>query len=111
MAKKLDGYLPKDLTAERNCLASVLLEPGCLNGEFPEAQDFIDPQHQAIASLIHLARERGMEATAESIYCLADQKKLHDKIGGEQYLVSLMASVPHGGHAKHYAALIITKAV
>src|SRR5579863_5333444 len=101
--KQLDRHLPKDLTAERYCLASVLMDPDCLNGEFPAAADFLEPQHQALASIIHLARERGEKADPEAVYCIAAECNKMKEIGGQEFICALLEALPHSGNAKHYS--------
>jgi hypothetical protein len=109
--KLVEGHLPKDLTAERHCLAAKLLDPELQNGTFPPAVDFLDPQHAALARCIEVAEERGLEVSAETIHVVATEMGQLYKFGGDDFLVTLMDELPHGVHGKHYAREVRDKAI
>jgi hypothetical protein len=106
-----DGALPKDLTAEKHCLAAKLLNPELQNGEFPPAADFFLPEHQALARCIHAAHDRGNEISPETIHVIATERNELQAFGGDDFLIALMEELPHGARGPHFAKLVKDKAI
>lgn len=118
-ASKIFNKLPpQDLDAERGLLGSILL----VNDVIDEVADIVRPDffyldsHQKIfASILRLndAGVRGIDAVTLS----NDLEKRRDdenrsqleEIGGDDYLIAILNSVPHAAHAKYYAGIIRDK--
>lgn len=109
---------PQDLDAERGLLGSILL----VNDVIDEVADIVRPDffyldsHQKIfASILRLndAGVRGIDAVTLSNDLEkrrdAENRSQLEEIGGDDYLISILNSVPHAAHAKYYAGIIRDK--
>lgn len=108
-----DRLPPQDLDAERSLLGSILL----INDVIDEVSDLVMPEsfyldtHQKIYQTIiemHEAGIRGIDAVTLSD--ALEKRKLLEEIGGDEYLIKVLQSVPHAAHAKYYATIIRDKA-
>src|SRR5579863_8210729 len=105
---------PQNLEAERGLLGSVLLD----NHVLDDVADMLVPDHfyleshQRIYRAILRLHESGTHGfdpitVKES---LEKQNELQEA-GGDDYLIELLESVPHAGHAKYYSGIIREKAI
>lgn len=102
---------PQNLNAEMSVIASVLLMVDAIDevGEL-RAEHFYADRHQklwqAIADL-HSKGVRGLDAVtvAEEL----DRRQQLAEIGGSDYLLEVMQSVPNASHAKFYATIVIDR--
>ncbi|MBT6156998.1 MAG: replicative DNA helicase [Planctomycetaceae bacterium] len=109
-----DRLPPQNLDAERSVLGSILLVNEAIDevAEFLDADHFYGDAHRrmyaAIAKL-HDSGIRGIDAVT-----LGNELALHselEEVGGVPYLVEVLESVPHAGHARYYANIVRDKSV
>ena len=109
---ELVRILPQSLEAERAVLGAVLQEPASLLlvMETLQADDFYSPQHQvlfrAMAQLFSQSRNVDivtMDAELARLGAL-------DGIGGTEYLITLIQSVPTSAFLRHYVEIVLEKA-
>lgn len=100
---------PQDLESERAVIASMLLQPNCIDGVMAilSADKFYADSHRRIVKCIAEMWDSGKHA----IDTLTVGKELEkrqelDQVGGVDYLVQIMESVPHAAHSEHYAGLV-----
>jgi replicative DNA helicase len=114
-AEERAGKLPpQNLDAEKSVLGGILLE----NSVLDEVADMLRPEHfyleshkkiyQAVLRLYESGTHAFDSVTVAD--ALEKQGELAD-VGGVDYLVEILAFVPHAAHTKHYAKIIRDKAV
>lgn len=111
---EFDRLPPQNLDAERGVLGSILL----INDALDDVADVINQDHfysdahqhiyEAIRHL-HDAGIRGIDAVtlAEEL----DRRNLLEEIGNADYLLEILAAVPHAAHATYYANIVREKYV
>lgn len=103
---------PQDLDAERGVLGSVMLF-GDMVGDVSgivQAADFYLSAHQSVFAAILKLGEAGTGGI-DALTVSAELERLGQlsEIGGNEYLIQLVESVPHAAHAKYYAELVREK--
>ena len=105
--------LPSDLAAERAMLGCLFRSATALEriGEWFSADMCYLLRHEHIyaAALALAARHEPVDRTT-----VASELQARDQlegIGGESYLVELMATVPHAAHVEHYARTVKNTAI
>lgn len=103
-----DQVPPHNVDAEKSVIASVLL----LNNAYDDVCDvlltrmFYIERHRkiwdAVADLLLAARAVDAVTLAEEL----SRRGEFEDCGGAGYLLELMDTVPHAGHAKHYADIV-----
>lgn len=105
---------PQNLEAEKGLLGSIFLD----NHVLDDVADVLHPDHFYLAShqriyrtilRLHESGTHGFDSITIG-EALDKQNELKES-GGDEYLIELMESVPHGGHAKYYANIIRDKAI
>ncbi len=107
-----DRLPPQSLEAERGVLGSVLLMNEVLDEvtELLSTDHFYTDAHRKIFAAIR--RLYDQHSYAIDPLTLAEELERHgelEDIGGSSYLLQLLESVPHAGHAKHYAGIVREK--
>ncbi len=105
---------PQNLEAERALLGSILLDNHVLDdvADLLRADDFYRDSHQRVYRAIlrlHDSGTHGFDPVTVK-EALEKQNELKD-IGGDDYLMELLESVPHSGHAQYYSKIIRAKAI
>lgn len=104
---------PQNLEAERGVLGSVLL----VNEVFDEVADTLTAAHfyndanQRIFKAIKDLYERSVRIDAVTLYEELKRTGELEHVGGDDYLVQVMESVPHAAHAKYYADIVRDRAI
>lgn len=98
----------QNLDAERGVLGSVMLFPECLDDVTAviKPDDFYLDAHREIMHAMQRLRDDGVGIDALTI---SDDLERHGKlveVGGNEYLMRVVESVPHGAHAVHYAGAV-----
>ncbi|MFO1020722.1 MAG: replicative DNA helicase [Planctomycetales bacterium] len=109
-----DKLPPQDLDAERSLLGSILLVNDVIDevSDVIIADSFYLDAHQKIYQGIlqlHEAGIRGIDAVTLSNEL--EKRGVLEEIGGDEYLIKVLESVPHAAHAKYYATIIRDKAI
>jgi len=109
----LERVPPQNLEAEQSVLGSMMLERTALEKgmEILRAEDFYRPAHQEVYDALVALAERDepcdlITLTEE----LRSRGKLED-IGGAEYLMALVNSVPTAAHIEHYAKICEQKSI
>lgn len=108
-----DRVPPQNLEAEQSTLGSMLIDRGALEKaiEILQAEDFYRDAHQMIFQTFVSLAERGepvdIVTTQED---LASRSKLED-VGGIEYLMALIDSVPSAANIEYYARIVEEKSV
>lgn len=110
--EKFDRIPPQNLDAERGVLGSILL----VNDTLDEVADSLSPDHfyldahrRIYQSILDL-RERGVHGFDALLVSEALERKNElREIGGVEYLIQVLDSVPHAAHVKYYADIVRNK--
>lgn len=101
---------PQDLEAEKGLLGSVMLVCDCLDSVrgVVSPEDFYLECHQqifrAMLSLIDSARPVDAVTLSSELERLkVGGRSVLEEVGGDEYLIALLNSVPHAAHAVFYA--------
>ncbi len=102
-----------DKNAERGVLGSVLLENDALNRvmKLLAPVDFYTPAHQHIYGEMCGLHEQGKTIDAIALRAGLEKSGLLEKVGGEEYLLSLTEAIPSAASAEYYANLVKEKAI
>jgi replicative DNA helicase len=111
-ANLFDRLPPQDLDAERGLLGSVLLVNDVLDevADIIQASHFYLDAHQKIYGGIWRLHEKGIRGI--DVVTLSDElekKGELEEIGGDNYLIQILDSIPHAAHAKYYAGIVRDK--
>ncbi len=104
---------PHNLEAEQSTLGSMLLDRSACDkaGEILNSEDFYRTAHQTIFdSILNLV---GRDEPVDPITVCEElnSKELLDKVGGREYVVALMESVPTSANVEYYAKIVEEKAI
>lgn len=104
---------PQDLDAEKALLGSVLLRPDAMH----EVVDIVSPEsfyagkHRLIFSAMFDLFRKNEPIDLVSVSSKMKEGKQLENAGGMTYLASLVDTVPTSMNAKHYADIVLKKAV
>jgi replicative DNA helicase len=104
---------PQNLEAERGVLGSILL----VNEAYDDVADKLQAHHfyndanQRIYKAIHALYERSVRIDAVTLFEELKRTGELEHIGGDDYLVQVLESVPHAAHAKYYADIVRDRAI
>ena len=104
----LDRLPPQNLEAESAVLGSMLLD----NQTIPDVaavlrkSDFYSPEHQAIFELIAELSDHGQPVDLLILSDALSRRGDLERIGGHDFLVSLLEKVPSAANAEHYASIV-----
>ncbi len=104
---------PQDLNAERAVLGSVMLFGDCLDevAGIIRADDFYLDAHHQIFVVMRWLGESGGKIDALTVSVELDRQNKLEEIGGNQYLKTVLESVPHAAHVAYYAGLVREKSL
>ena len=109
----MDKIPPQNLEAELSTLGSMMIEKSALEKglEILSAEDFYRPANQEVFDSLSSLAERDEPADLITLQEeLRKRNKLED-IGGTEYLMSLVESVPTAANIEHYARIVEQKSV
>lgn len=99
---------PQDLESEQCLLGSMLLSALAID----EAQTIVQPEHfyadcnSRICEAIYAMRDRNRDIDPVTLGKELEARKSLADVGGVPYLVQLIETVPHSGHAASYARAV-----
>jgi len=113
MRKSADVPPPQNLEAEQSVLGSIMVDENYWFdvAELLGPEDFYRDAHKTIFAAL-----RALKRTDEKIDIVTVQEKLRgkgqlDAVGGTEYLMALIDSVPSAANAKHYAGIVRHKSM
>lgn len=104
---------PHNLEAEQSTLGSMLLDRTACDkaAEILQAPDFYRNAHQTIFEHILLLVEKDEAIDPITLCEQLRAQNLLDKVGGREYVVSLMEFVPTAANVEYYARIVEEKAI
>ena len=108
----MDKQLPFDLNAEVALLGSMMLSEEVLNGVEGKikAEHFYHEKHKTIfAAMMNVKAQGEVDLITLSDYL--NKNNQLNKAGGEEYLVTLMQSMPSSSQWEHYRKIVLSHAI
>jgi replicative DNA helicase len=112
-AETFERTPPQDVAAEQSVLGGMLLSKDAVADvvEILKAPDFYKPSHTIIFDTIIDLYGRGEPADAVTVAAALTDAGNISKVGGANYLHTLMAAVPTAANASYYARIVAERAV
>jgi replicative DNA helicase len=107
-ATPIDRLPPQNLEAEIAVLGSMLLDNQTIAdvSALLQKSDFYSPDHQIVFGHIAGLSDRGKPVDLVLLSDSLKQSGELERVGGADYLVSIMERVPSAANAEHYAQLV-----
>ena len=104
---------PQDLEAEQASLGAILVEPGAATIAMGvlEHGDFYREAHQTIFRAMQAVHFRSEPVDLITVSAELRRLDLLDRVGGAEYLDSLISTVPTAAHIGRYSTLVAEKSV
>jgi len=104
---------PQDLEAEQASLGAILVEPGAATIAMGvlESTDFYREAHQTIFRAMQAVHLRSEPVDLITVSAELRRQDLLDRVGGAEYLDSLISTVPTAAHIGRYSTLVAEKSV
>jgi replicative DNA helicase len=111
--RALEGIPPQSIEAEQSTLGSMMLSRDAIieAAAIIKEEDFYRPSHGAIFDAIVTLEERDEPVDLITIQEELRKRKQLDAVGGTEYLMSLIATVPSASRVEHYAQIVEEKAI
>ncbi|MDR2454690.1 MAG: replicative DNA helicase [Bifidobacteriaceae bacterium] len=108
-----DRLPPQDIVAEQAVLGAMLLSKDAIADVVSvlRAEDFYRPQHEMIFSAITDVYAAFRPVDAISVNDALSRRGEDSRVGGAQYLATLIAGVPTAANAGYYAQIVRDRAV
>ncbi|MCK4626208.1 MAG: replicative DNA helicase [Phycisphaerae bacterium] len=105
--------LPNSIDAEVCVLGSMMLDPGTIDiaVHITQGDDFFRPSHRVVYDALCGMHNSGKPIDLVTISEELQRSKLLERVGGDEYLVSLVESVPSAANIEYYAMLVRDKAL
>src|SRR5277367_5750579 len=99
---------PQDLAAEQSVLGGMLLSKDAIADVLEKLRpgDFYRPAHQNVYDAVLDLYGRGEPADAVTVAAELDRRGLLRRVGGAQYLHTLISMVPTAANAGYYASIV-----
>ncbi len=100
--------LPYSLEAETAVLGSIIIDKECLLEvmEIIQAGDFYLPKHQAIYQAISDLFNLNIPVDVVTLYDELVKQGVYEEIGGKEYILDIVNSVPTTENVRHYARIV-----
>jgi replicative DNA helicase len=110
---QFDRLPPQDIQAEQSALGAMLLSKDAIADVVAVLRhdDFYRPQHEMIFEAITQIYSRGEPVDAVTVAAELTRRGEMGRIGGAQYLATLMALVPTAANAGYYGQIVRDRAV
>jgi replicative DNA helicase len=112
-AREFDRTPPQNIAAEQSVLGGMLLSKDAIADviEAPRPTDFYRPAHQIVCEAILDLYGRGEPADAITVSAELIRTGQIARVGGANYLHTLMSSVPTAANAGYYAEIVAEQAI
>ncbi|MHB9038558.1 MAG: DnaB-like helicase N-terminal domain-containing protein, partial [Armatimonadota bacterium] len=113
IASAIDKIPPQNLEAEQSTLGSMMIERSALEKalEILRAEDFYRPAHQEVFDALISLMERDEPADLITLQEELRKRGKLDDVGGTEYLMALVDSVPTAANLEYYAHIVEKKSI
>ncbi|GIW89059.1 MAG: replicative DNA helicase [Isosphaeraceae bacterium] len=104
---------PQNLDAERGVLAGLILDNATQHEVMPilRAEDFYRDSHQIIFRAIRDLYELRRPVDAIILTDELHRRQEYERVGGDEAIDAILASVPHAANTREYAAIVLEKSI
>jgi replicative DNA helicase len=102
----LDQQLPFSIDAEQAVLASLIIDPSCMDSIQISRDDFYIPEHTGIFTAIQKLYAASKEINIVTLVDVLVTSGTYDEAGGRDYLASVIGNVPAIGGVGEYARIV-----
>ncbi len=108
-----DRVPPQAIEAEACVLGSMMLDKDAIDlvVQIIQQEHFYRPAHQWLFQVLVEMRQQPREIDPVTIKEELVRRKLFEQIGGQEYLIQLIAGVPSSANAEYYATIVRDKAL
>lgn len=109
----LDRIPPQNLEAEQSTLGSMMIDRAALDKglDILRPQDFYREAHQIIFEVLASLAERGEPVDIVTVQEELRSRNKLEAVGGTEYLMALIDSVPTAANVEYYARIVEEKAI
>ncbi|MCE5315461.1 MAG: replicative DNA helicase [Armatimonadota bacterium] len=113
IASAIDKIPPQNLEAEQSTLGSMMIERTALEKalEILKAEDFYRPAHQEVFDALISLMERDEPADLITLQEELRKRGKLDDVGGTEYLMALVDSVPTAANIEYYSHIVEKKSI
>lgn len=103
-----DRLLPHDPNAEEAVIGSLIIDPNAISkvSNFLKSEDFYQAKLRSCFESCILLFDRGEPINQISLAHELSRLNTFEEIGGNQYLIHLVESVPTSVHVEHYGEIV-----
>jgi len=107
------GLPPQNLEAERSVIGGIILENGMIDEIIRDvaASDFYNTANQHLFTVCLDLWERNSKFDSILLCEELMRRSLFEIVGGAEYVMTLMESVPHASHTAYYARIVRERSV
>ncbi len=111
LAKQFDRLPPHSIDAEMCLLASMMLDKDMIGevAQIVSSDAFFQADHQIIFDALLKLYEQNRGVDAVILREELAKRQLLEEVGGVQYLMQVLNTVPAAAHGKHYAGIVREK--
>jgi replicative DNA helicase len=108
-----DRLPPQNLDAERGLLGGLLLNNDAMLdvAAVLRPEDFYRDSHQIIYRVIRELLDHGRPVDAIILSDELRRRQEFDRVGGDEAIDAILASVPHAANTRDYAAIVLEKSI
>jgi replicative DNA helicase len=113
IARQFDKLPPHSIQAEMCLLASMMLDKEIVGQvvQIVDREAFYQADHQIIFDVLLKLYEQNRPIDAVIVREELAKRQILDEVGGVQYLMQIIESVPSAAHGAHYGAIVREKAL
>ncbi|MCI9450209.1 MAG: replicative DNA helicase [Clostridiales bacterium] len=113
MDERLDRRMPCSLEAEQSLLASIMINPSCMDtvASIISADDFYFAEHTEIYKVMQRMYLKSKNIDTVTLINELTINGVYDEAGGREYLKQIAEGVPTAANVKDYAAIVRDKAI
>ena len=102
----MEQQLPFSIDAEQAVLASLIIDPSCMDSIQISRDDFYIPEHTGIFTAIQKLYAASKEINIVTLVDVLVTSGTYDEAGGRDYLASVIGNVPAIGGVGEYARIV-----
>ncbi|MEJ5296425.1 MAG: replicative DNA helicase [Armatimonadota bacterium] len=104
---------PQNIEAEQSTLGSMMLSAAACEtaAQILTKDDFYRPAHQTIFDTLLTLIDRGLPVDLITVCEQLDSRGELEKVGGREYIASLIDAVPTAANVEYYARIVEEKAI
>lgn len=113
LAPAFDKIPPQNLEAEQSVLGSMMIDATAIEkaSEILTAEDFYRPSHREIFDALCTLQEQDQPIDLITVQEELRSRGKLDEIGGTEYLMQIVETVPTSAHVEYYSKIVEEKSI